>query len=82
MEITTKQLKAQPGRIISQVNSGQEIIVTYRGKASAKIVPLETENIRQSVDSENELFGIWRNREDIQDVEQYVRNIRKGRDLC
>jgi antitoxin (DNA-binding transcriptional repressor) of toxin-antitoxin stability system len=37
MEITTKQLRIQSGRIISQVNNGQEIIITYRGKACAKL---------------------------------------------
>jgi prevent-host-death family protein len=82
MEVTTKQLRIQPGRIISQVNNGQEITITYRGKAFAKIIPLKTESAKQNTDAENELFGIWKNREDIQDVEQYVRSIRKGRDLC
>jgi len=28
---------------------------------------------------ENELFGIWKDREDMANVEQFVRNIRKGR---
>jgi prevent-host-death family protein len=82
MKITTKQLRIQPGRIISQVNNGQEITITYRGKALAKIVPLKMESSKQSTDFENELFGIWKNREDINDVDQYVRNIRKGRGLC
>ena len=27
----------------------------------------------------DKLFGIWKNRKDIEDVEQYVRKIRKGR---
>jgi antitoxin (DNA-binding transcriptional repressor) of toxin-antitoxin stability system len=40
MEITTKQLRIQPGRIISQVNNRQEITATYRGKACAKIIPI------------------------------------------
>jgi prevent-host-death family protein len=82
MEITTKQLRIQPGRIISQVNNGQEITITYRGKAFAKIVPLKMENSNQESYFENELFGIWKNRDDIHDVDQYVRNIRKGRNLC
>jgi prevent-host-death family protein len=81
MEITTKQLRIQPGRIISQVNNGQEITITYRGKACAKIIPL---NNRKSIDmeeSDDELFGIWRDRKDMEDVEQYIGNIRKGRKL-
>jgi prevent-host-death family protein len=82
MEITTKQLKIQPGRIIDQVNNGQEITITYRGKACAKIVPIVD---RKNIDFEEtagELFGMWKDRKDMEDVEQYVRNMRKGRKLC
>jgi prevent-host-death family protein len=82
MEITLKQLRIQPGRIISQVHNGQEITITYRGKACAKIVPLKIENSDRDTFFENELFGIWKNREEVNDVEQYVRNLRKGRNLC
>jgi prevent-host-death family protein len=84
MEVTTKQLRIQPGRIISQVNNGQEITITYRGKACAKIIPIKIEN-RKNINLEeidNELFGMWEGREDMEDVEQYVRNMRKGRKLC
>ncbi|GHV73260.1 hypothetical protein AGMMS49940_05620 [Spirochaetia bacterium] len=86
MEITTKQLRIQPGRIIAQVNKGQEITITYRGRACAKIIPLKNtiENKRDnnSEETDNELFGMWKDREDMEDVEQYVRNMRKGRKLC
>ncbi|GHV85721.1 hypothetical protein AGMMS50230_13290 [Spirochaetia bacterium] len=85
MEITTKQLRIQPGRVIAQVNNGQEIIITYRGKACAKIIPLKKtiENKRDNnLETDNELFGMWKDREDMEDVEQYVRNMRKGRKLC
>jgi prevent-host-death family protein len=82
MEITTKQLRIQPGKIISQVNNGQEITITYRGKVCAKIVPIKRENFQQE-NIANELFGIWKDREDIDDnVDQYVRSLRKGRNLC
>jgi prevent-host-death family protein len=82
MEITTKQLRIQPGRVISQVNNGQEIIITYRGKACAKIIPLHTKQPVNLEEADNELFGMWKDRKDMEDVEQYVRNIRKGRKLC
>jgi len=74
MEITTEQLKIQPEMFISEVYKGQEITITWQGKPSAKIVP-----ITDIEKSDDELFGIWKDREDIEDVEHYVRNIRKGR---
>ncbi|MCL2155730.1 MAG: type II toxin-antitoxin system prevent-host-death family antitoxin [Leptospirales bacterium] len=79
MEITTKQLRTAPGRIISLVNNGQEITITYRGKPSAKIVPITEKQNNNFKETENELFGIWKNRKDMENVEQYVRKIRKGR---
>jgi prevent-host-death family protein len=82
MEITTKQLRIQPGRVIAQVNKGQEITLTYRGKACAKIIPIINKRDINSEEMDNELFGMWKDREDMEDVEQYVRNMRKGRKLC
>jgi prevent-host-death family protein len=82
MEITTKQLRIQPGRIISQVNNGEEITITYRGKACAKIVPFSARKKVDLEESDGDLFGIWKNRTEMEDVEQYVRNMRKGRKLC
>ena len=81
MEISTKQLRMQPGRIISMVNNGQDVTITYRGKPSAKIIPIvERKDINtKEFDSEGEIFGLWKNRKDTADVEQYIRNMRKGR---
>jgi len=81
MVITTKQLRAEPGRIITQAAKGQEITVTYRGKPRAKIVPITKRGGTASAEDEGELFGIWRKRKDTANVEQFVRNIRKGRKL-
>jgi prevent-host-death family protein len=81
MEVTTKQLRLEPGRIMSQVSNGQEITVTYRGKPRAKIIPINTGRIPVSQEPDNELFGIWKDRKDMVNVEQFVRNIRKGRNF-
>ena len=44
MEVSTKELRIQPGKIIDHVVNGQEVTVTFRGKALAKIVPLKEGN--------------------------------------
>ena len=79
MEVTTKQLRIEPGRIISEVHRGQEFTVTYRGNPVARIVPISS--VPDAASSKpDELFGIWKDRESM-DVEQYVRDLRKGRRL-
>jgi antitoxin (DNA-binding transcriptional repressor) of toxin-antitoxin stability system len=78
MEITTKQLRSESGRIISQVSNGQEITLAYRGKPRAKIILIAAKRM-PAEELENELFGIWKDREDLANIEQFVRNIRKDR---
>jgi prevent-host-death family protein len=79
MEVTTKELRIQPGKIIDQVVNGQEITITYRGKALAKIVPFSNSHQKDS-DEDVSIFGMWKDHDDIQTVEASVRQMRKGRE--
>jgi len=81
MEVTTKQLGIEPERIIFQAASGQEITVTYRGQPCVKIVPIMGTKNFVSNEMENELFGLWKNRRETENVEQFARDLRKGRKL-
>ncbi len=76
MEVTTKELRIQPGRIIDQVSTGQEVTITFRGKPLAKIVPYATVIEKNNTIS---MFGLWKNHEDDISVEEKVRDLRKGR---
>ncbi len=80
MEISTKELRIKPGRIIEKVSNGQEVVVTFRGKALARIVPMADHNKSIDEKEKEELFGLWKNHEDIENVEKYVRKMRKGRE--
>ncbi len=79
MEISTKELRIKPGRIIEKVSHGQEVVVTFRGKALARIVPMANHN--KSIDEKEELFGLWKNHKDIENVDKYVRKMRRGREF-
>ena len=77
MKATAKDLRFHSTELLNTVKRGEEVIITYRGKPCAKLVPIEEEN-EQGITS-NELFGIWKDNDQVKDVEDYVRNIRKGR---
>ena len=77
MYVTLKELKKQPGRYVSIAGDGKKIIVTDRGVPKAQIIPLEQQ--AESKVSKPEFFGMWADREDMKDVDAYVRNLRKGR---
>jgi prevent-host-death family protein len=78
MQITTKELRIQPGRIIDQVANGQEVTVTFRGKALAKIIPIRKRS-NDNQTEESSIFGLWKDHENFQPVEDFVGNLRKGR---
>ena len=77
MKVTTKELRIQPGKIIDHVVGGQEVIITFRGKELAKIVPLEKK--RKGIENEESIFGMWKDRKEGKSVEETVRELRKGR---
>ncbi|GBE17315.1 phd_YefM [bacterium BMS3Abin15] len=84
MKATAKDLRFHSRELLDTVNRGEEVIITYRGRPCAKLVPLEQDSKNKKENKENELFGIWKDNPDVKDVEKYVRKLRKGRfkDAC
>ena len=78
MNATVLDLRTNMKDIIKALNRNEEVTLTYRGKKKAVIVPCKEETDVISA-SEHLAFGIWKNRDDLEDVERHVRNLRKGR---
>jgi prevent-host-death family protein len=76
MEATAKDLRFHSTELLNTVKRGEEVIITFRGKPCAKLVPID--NRDESIEI-NELFGIWKDNKETERVEDYIRNIRKGR---
>ena len=74
MQATAKELRFNVRELLNTVSRGEEIIITYRGKLRAKLIPF----VEKHTD-EDTLFGIWNDYESSEDVNTYVRTIRKGR---
>lgn len=81
MKATAKELRFHSKQLLDAVDRGDDVIITFRGKPCAKLVPYEDIKSRKKVSGENPLFGIWRDRDDLEDVDGYVRELRKGRKL-
>ncbi len=77
MHSTAKGLRFHTKELLDSVSRGEEVVITFRGKPYAKLVPIK--KLKSDAEKSNELFGIWEDREDIKDVKEYVRKIRKGR---
>ena len=76
MKATAKDLRFRSKELLNTVNRGEEVVITFRGKPCAKLVPYgETKGQNRK----SELFGIWKDNNIVQNVNEYVRNLRKGR---
>ncbi|MCG2750316.1 MAG: type II toxin-antitoxin system prevent-host-death family antitoxin [Desulfobacteraceae bacterium] len=76
MKATAKDLRFNSKGLLDTVNRGEEVIITFRGKPCAKLIPYR----EQTEDTtKNELFGIWKDNDRVQDIDEYVRGLRKGR---
>ncbi len=76
MKATAKDLRFHSKELIDSVTRGEEVVITYRGKPCAKLVPYQDIKTKRE---KNELFGIWKDNDFASDVNSYVRNLRKSR---
>jgi prevent-host-death family protein len=76
MKTTAKNLRFHTKELLETASRGEEVIITYRGRECARLVPFDRKSGKQA---EDELFGIWRDYAHAEDVAGYVRQLRKGR---
>jgi prevent-host-death family protein len=80
MELSAKELRTRIRDLLAAVERGENVTITYRGRARARVVgtiPEQGSRKRDLVRSE--LFGIWRDRRDLSDVQAYVDELRRSR---
>ena len=75
MKATAKDLRFHSKELLNTVNRGEEVIITFRGKPCAKLIPYDELKNTQKTN----LFGIWKNNDMVKDVDVYVRDLRKER---
>ena len=80
MEVSAKELRGKPGRIIEEAARGTEIIITFRGKRKARLIPYQSGDEKKTASREEDLiFGMWADKDDLKSVDEQVRTLRKGR---
>ncbi|NBC13361.1 MAG: type II toxin-antitoxin system prevent-host-death family antitoxin [Gammaproteobacteria bacterium] len=81
MELSTKALRSQARLLLDAVARGETVTITYRGRPSARVVPLEGAERTAHGDrlTDSELFGLWADRDDLPGVDAQVRALRRGR---
>jgi prevent-host-death family protein len=77
MKATAKDLRFHSKELLDTVSRGEEVIITFRGKPVAKLIPYNSDSADKS--SDTQLYGMWKDNEVVEDVYGYIRDIRKGR---
>ena len=76
MQATSKDLRFHTKEILDAAMRGEEVVITFHGKPYVKIVPIAES---KQENKQNEFCGMWKDRTDMNDVEGYVRKLRKRR---
>jgi len=81
MITTAKDLRIKTKAILEAIARGEEVVVTHRGKACAKIVPSPGRKSAKGTARKRPgpLFGIWKDNTAVQDVNAYIDSLRRGR---
>lgn len=81
MHASFLDLRRRMKDILRALDRRQDVTITYRGKPRAVLKPLPQREsaAERSRAAEHEAFGMWSDREDLQDVATYVRRLREGR---
>jgi len=74
MTVTAKDLRFNVSMLFDVLSKGEDVLITYRGKAKAKLVPYDTPNNEVNND---DMFGMWADKEE--SVDKMVRGMRAGR---
>jgi len=78
MKATAKDLRFHSKELIDSVSRGEEVVITFRGKPCAKLVPYQE---LKNKTEKNEVFGMWKDNDIADNVNEYIRNLRKGKIL-
>ncbi len=79
MVVTAKQLRLRTSQVLKKVQRVGSLTVTFRGKPVAKLSALNGTTATEP--EKDPAIGMWADREDMKDVDGWLRKIRKPRYL-
>jgi len=78
MKATAKDLRFHSKELLDTARRGEEVLITYRGKPYAKLVPVAGEfDLAANIGSQ--AFGMWADNKDLDNVEAFVDQTRESR---
>jgi antitoxin (DNA-binding transcriptional repressor) of toxin-antitoxin stability system len=80
MEARIVDLRYRMKSVLEALDRGETVTILHRGKPRAQLTPIMGKakaGVPKATD--HPFFGMWKDRKDMEDVNAYVRKIRKSR---
>ncbi len=75
MTVNIRMLRSSTREILSAVSRGDTVFISNRGKACAKIVPIEVQKTAGAVS----VAGMWKDNKKTASVQAFIRQLREPR---
>ena len=79
MKASILDLRRRMGDVLRALEKNEPVTILHRGKEKGVIYPSPAKQARDVTVTQHPAFGMWKDRDDLQDVDQVVRNLRKTR---
>ena len=79
MKASILDLRRRMREVLGALEKNETVTILHRGKEKGVIYPTALQKTPNTSAAEHSSFGMWKDRDDLQDVLRVVRNLRKGR---
>jgi len=79
MKASFVDLRRKSREILRALDRNEEVTVLYRGRPKAILRAIPKTRKGETRAEDHTAFGMWRDREDLEDVRAFVASLRKGR---
>ncbi len=79
MKATVLDLRRRMKDILHALDKNEPVTIFYRGKKKGVLYPVRGQGPPRASAAEHPVFGIWKDRDDMRDVGEVLRHLRKGR---
>lgn len=79
MEASVLDLRRGMKNVLAALDRNEPVIIFHRGKRKGTLYPDRCGRTSAGSTAIHPAFGMWKDRDDMKDVDGVVRNLRKGR---
>jgi antitoxin (DNA-binding transcriptional repressor) of toxin-antitoxin stability system len=79
MKASILDIRRRMRDVLAALDRNEPVTITYRGKDRGVLYPAGAGKRKAGSITEHRAFGMWKDRKDLEDVDAFVRSLRKSR---